>query len=756
MSPTRRTSPRSARPAQDPPAPLARFVRAAARGASRRPKLTIAAWLALITACVALGSLSGTRTLSDSASGIGEAAHAQARLASSGLADPATENVLVRSSSAPHTAAVVATLSRRARGESTVLTVRTPLGTPGLSRAGGRSALVVVTLRGNPDDADSQVAPLERLVSTVARQSPGVSIQESGGASIDRAMNQIVDNGLHRAELIALPITLVILVLAFGAVVAAFVPLLLGLTSVAAALGALGLVSHIAPNGSSTAPVVVLIGLAVGVDYSLFYIRRERAERRAGAGPEAALDATASTVGRAIVVAGMTVVIGLAGLLFTGFGVFTSMALGAIVVVVIAVIGSLTVLPAVLALLGVRVERGRLWGRRRDQRPDRPRRTRRTMWSRFAGLVTGHPRSALALALLVLVGLALPVLGTRTADPGDHDASAKTPVLVAERAIERAFPGSSDTGQLVVSGRGLGTATARAQLAALGRDGRKITGGRGVVSVRVSRTGKTAVVSIPVPSGDLTVAKRNVQALRSRLEPATARLIPGAHAQLTGDDAENVDFTQRLSTVTPLVIAFVLALAFILLVGTFRSPLLAVSVMGLNLLSVGAAFGVLVAVFQHTWAQGLLGFTSDGAVVNWLPLFAFVVLFGLSMDYTVLVLERAAEARRAGAGARAAAAEALGATGSTVTSAAIVMVAVFAVFATLPLLEFKQMGIGLAAAIALDATVVRAVALPALLTLLGDRGLRGAPAGARRSERSRSNADWDHLADVAMLEAIHE
>jgi len=247
-----------------------------------------------------------------------------------------------------------------------------------------------------------------------------------------------------------------------------------------------------------------------------------------------------------------------------------------------------------------------------------------------------------------------------------------------------------------------------------------------------------------------------VQALRSRLGPETARLIPGARAQLTGDDAENVDFTQRLSTMTPLVIGFVLALAFVLLVGTFRSPLLALSVMGLNLLSVGAAFGVLVAVFQHTWAQTLLGFTSDGAVVNWLPLFAFVVLFGLSMDYTVLVLERAAEARRGGASARAAAADALGTTGSTVTSAAIVMVAVFAVFATLPLLEFKQLGIGLAAAIALDATVVRAVALPAVLTLLGDRGLHGAPARIRRAGSAGRDADWDHLADVAMLEAIHE
>lgn len=199
------------------------------------------------------------------------------------------------------------------------------------------------------------------------------------------------------------------------------------------------------------------------------------------------------------------------------------------------------------------------------------------------------------------------------------------------------------------------------------------------------------------------------------------------------------------------MIGFVLALAFVLLVAAFRSPWLALSVMGLNLLSVGAAFGALVAVFQGRWAQSLLGFTSDGAVVNWLPLFAFVVLFGLSMDYTVLVLERAQESRRAGASAREAAAEALTTTGGTVTSAAAVMIAVFAVFATLPLLSFKQLGIGLAVAIALDATIVRGLALPAVVTLLGDRGLKP----ARRRRRVRE-PQWDHGSDGRALEPSYE
>ena len=563
---------------------LARFVHAAARSAARRPKTTVALWLALIVACVVLGSSAGMRTLSNSGSGTGESARADARLTASGLKGPATENVLVRSSSPQRTAHAVAALEAGARRLPAVKSVDGPDRSPELSRAGGRTALVVVTLRGDPDNPDSRAATVQHFVDGLSARQPGVTFDEAGSGSEDNAMNQLVNDGLHRAELISVPITLLILVLAFGALVAASVPLLLGLTSVGAALGALGLVSHIAPNGSSTAPVVVLIGLAVGVDYSLFYIRRERAERRSGASADAALAATSATVGRAILVAGMTVVIGLAGLLFTGFGVFTSMALGAILVVAIAVVGSLTVLPAMLALLGDRIDRGRLWPRRRRTRSRR----RRTMWQVLAAGVTNRPRTSLALAVVLLAALAAPMISIQTAEPGQNDVSPNTPIRVAERAIERAFPGSYDTADLVVSGhgldrqpRGIGAATRSATRA------NEITGGRGAVAMQVSRDGQTALLQIPMPESSLTVADHKVQTLRRELEPAVASAIPGAHADLTGDYAGNLDFSSRLSNVTPLVIAFVLGLAFILLVATFRSWLLALSVIGLNLLSVG-------------------------------------------------------------------------------------------------------------------------------------------------------------------------
>ena len=393
------------------------------------------------------------------------------------------------------TARAVAALEAGVRGLPAVKSVDGPERSPSLSTAGGRAGLVVVTLRGDPNNPDSRAAQVQQFVGRIAVARPGVTFREAGSGSEDNAMNKLVNDGLHRAELISVPITLLILVLAFGALVAASVPLLLGLTSVAAALGALGLVSHIAPNGSSTAPVVVLIGLAVGVDYSLFYIRRERIERRSGASADAALAATSATVGRAILVAGMTVVIGLAGLLFTGFGVFTSMALGAILVVAIAVVGSLTVLPATLALLGDRIDRGRLWPRRRRARARR----RRTAWQVLAAGVTGRPRTSLAIAVILLAALAAPVIGIQTGEPGQNDVAPNTPIRVAERAIERAFPGSSDTADLVVSGHGLERAQRLAQLRRIGRQGREITHGRGAVALQVSRDGQTAQLADPDP-----------------------------------------------------------------------------------------------------------------------------------------------------------------------------------------------------------------------------------------------------------------
>jgi uncharacterized membrane protein YdfJ with MMPL/SSD domain len=715
-----------------PDGPLARVVSRLSGAAAQRPRLTISLWLLLVAACIMAGASVGTRSLTNAQTGVGESARADAIVTDAHLTRPAQENILVRSASAASTGSAVRALETRLHALAEVGAIHGPEDTPALSRAGGRTALVQVTLRGDPDKSGDHVAAVQNAVTTVAANHAGVTMQEAGDGTFDKAFSTAAGTDLQRAELFSLPITLLILVLAFGALVAASVPLLFGMTSVVAALGAEGLVSHIMPVADSTASVILLIGLAVGVDYSLFYIRREREERAAGRGPEAALAAASATVGRAIVVSGLTVLVALAGLLFTGSRIFTSIGLATMVVVAIAVLGSVTVLPAVLASLGDRVNRGRIpvlsrLGACRGQRAAGP-------WGALARRVTRRPVPSLVIAVCILGSLAVPVLQMRTASPGVTDLPKDTPVRVANAAIERAFPGAPQVAALVVRGQHLTGPAERSRLAALGQRSERVTGGRGRVDIDVSRDGRTAVVRVPMPDRGPDQAKRVVRELR-------ANVAPSAHALVTGDAASSLDFANRMKTATPVVIGFVMGLAFLLLLGAFRSVKLAATVIALNLLSVGAAYGVLVVVFEHHWAQGLLSFTSSGAIVSWLPLFAFVVLFGLSMDYTVLVLERIREARRSGLAAREAAAEGVAATAGAVTSAAVVMVFVFAVFATLGLVEFKQLGVGLAAAVLIDATIVRGVALPAAIALLGDRGW----------QVRRTAPPWDHGVRVPAL-----
>jgi len=720
-----------------PAGPLGRITRRVAAASAARPKTVLALWLALVVGLVAAGTAVGTQSLTGADAGIGASARADRQLAAAGLADPAVESVLVRSGDPATTAAATAALTRRAESLPAVAAVRGPADRPELSRAGGRSALVQATLRGDPDEAGEHVEGLTAAVAAVAATHPHARLHQTGPGTFDRAIGDVVEQDLRKAELISLPITLVILFLAFGALVAAAVPLFLGLTSVIAAFGGLGLISQVAPVDEATTSLVVLLGLAVGVDYSLFYIRREREERRAGRGERAALDATAATVGRAITVSGVTVIVALAGLLITRMPVFTSMALGTMLVVAIAVVGSLTALPAVLALLGDRIDRGRLPLMTAAAPTARP---TGGAWGRLATAVTRRPAVWLTIAACLLGSLAVSAIQMNPSESGSSLADDQ-PVMADLRAVERAFPGTPGSADLVVTGARFDGPGIDDRLRALGERGRALTGGSGPVDVEVSRDGRTARVAVALPDLGPDQADAAVASLRDEVAPTADRVAPGATALLTGDAAESVDFSDRLTSSTPLVIAFVLALALLLMVASFRSLPLAVAVMGLNLLSVGAAYGVLVAVFQHDWAEGILGFTSTGTVASWVPLNAFVILFGLSMDYTILVLERMREARAAGRSPRAAAAEGVGATASTITSAALVMVAIFMTFTVLPMAEMKMIGLTLAAGVLLDATLVRGIALPAAVSLLGARGLR---APRRTRPRPTAIAEWDH------------
>ncbi len=737
------------RPIDLPVEGMARAVHAVARVTSRFAKTTIALWVAFVVACVVAGSITGMETLSEDG-GVGDSGRAEAIIAGTDLADRPSEIVLVRSASRADTDRVAKALQTDLVALPEVDTVQSPLpggsAVPELRNDDGTAVLLQVTLRGSPDDAAKASLSIKRVVHAARSKAPGVTLAQTGSGSIDNAIDEMVESDLQKAELISVPLTLLILVLVFGAFVAASVPLVLGITAVAGAMGAMGVVSQLVPVADATGSLVVLIGLAVGVDYSLFYIRREREERRNGRGLDAALHAASASVGRAILVSGLTVMVALAGLLLTGVAEFTSMAVGTILVVAIAVLGSLTVLPAMLALLGDRVDHGRFGlpgaKRRRARRAataldaaaarraaglatEPGRAPRRKAWAVIADRVTRAPRASLVAALALLLALAAPVATMKLADSGSGSLPKGIPAIDAAAEIERAFPGAPDSADLVVTGRRLDVSAGRSGLAELGRAVARETGGRSGAQVEVARGGRVAVVSVPMPERGASADQETIRRLRTELPALTSQFVPGASRTLvTGDAAESLDFATAVKRAMPLVGGFVLGLALLLLFAAFRSVRLAVTVVALNVLSVGAAFGVMTVVFQNTWAEDLLGFTSSGAIVTWMPLIAFVILFGLSMDYSILVLERIREGRQQGLTPREAAAEGVAATASTVTGAAVVMVAVFSIFATLRLLEMKQLGVGMAAAILVDATIVRAIALPAAVTLLGEKAFR--------------------------------
>jgi uncharacterized membrane protein YdfJ with MMPL/SSD domain len=401
-----------------------------------------------------------------------------------------------------------------------------------------------------------------------------------------------------------------------------------------------------------------------------------------------------------------------------GSPTFSSLATGTILVVAVSVIGSLTVLPAVLSALGDRVEKGRLPLRnrlRRRQRPD-------GVWSRIVERVLRRPVLFAIMSGGILVALAIPALGMHISMPGTESLSRSIPVVRSFDRIQTAFPSQSTPITVVVKAHDVTTpAIARSirRLEAVAAGHRDLF--KSQPTVEISRDRTVARISIPaIGTGIDRASHRELAMLRGEMIPAAFAGAPDARVMVGGVTAQTADFNASLATHTPLVFGFVLVAAFLLLLVTFRSLVIALKAIVLNLLSVGASYGVLVLVFQNGWGQKLLGFHSNGTIVAWLPLFLFVVLFGLSMDYHVFILSRVREAYDKGMSTERAVAHAIGTTAGVVTSAATVMVAVFALFGTLSNISLKEMGVGLAVAVLLDATIVRGMLLPASMKLLGD------------------------------------
>jgi RND superfamily putative drug exporter len=607
----------------------------------------------------------------------------------------------------------------------------------------GHAALVQFQMPGSSDETKDKVPPVLERVAAIQRAHPGYTIAELGGASASHELDETLAQDFKRAEQLTIPVTLLILVVAFGALVAASIPVMLAFTAVLATLGLVALLSPLVPTaGQTTQVVVLLIGMAVGVDYCLFYLRREREEVAAGRDRRSALRVAAATSGQAVLISGATVLVAVAGLLLAGDGVLSSIAVGSMLVVLVAVIGSLTVLPALLARLGHRVDKGRIpllgrWLERRRQRGG-------GAWARAVGTVLRRPLLSAMSAGLLLAVLAAPALNLQTKTLSPTEVLPKDlPIIKTYDRIQAAFPGAQEPATVVVKAADVTSPPMQAAIDALHR--RAIASGQmsEPVQVDINPAKTVAIVSIPVKgTGNDEQSVAALRTLRSELLPATVGEVAGATAAVTGPTALNQDFSDLIRTRAPLVFAFVLGVAFLLLLVSFRSIVIPLKAIALNLLGVAASYGILVAVFQHGWGASLLGVEPNGAIVSWLPLFLFVVLFGLSMDYHVFILSRVKELVDGGQRTDDAVAGAIKATAGTVTSAAIVMVAVFAIFATQRTVDIKQLGIGLAVAVLLDATIIRAVLLPATMALLGDwnwylpRWLRWLPALSHGAEIS--------------------
>jgi RND superfamily putative drug exporter len=464
---------------------------------------------------------------------------------------------------------------------------------------------------------------------------------------------------------------------------------------------------------------VLLIGLAVGVDYSMFYVRREMEERDKGNGAQAALEAAAATSGHAVVVSGCTVLISMAGMLLSGSAIFVSFAVGTITVVAAAMIGSLTFLPAMLSWLGEKdwTEKGRVpyVGRLRHSGGGQSR-----VWSWILDRVLSHPLVSAVTATGLLIALALPALGMHTLTPGIDGLPANQPIRQTYDRVQAAFPGTTEPADVVVQASDVTSTPVRAGIARLRAAAVRTGQMYEPIDVQVNPAKTLAVVHIPIRSDTSAAGLKSLAALRDDVVPATIQQVPGTTVNVSGDAAGSKDFNDSMKDHLPLVFGFVLTMAFLLLLVTFRSVVIPLKAIVLNLLSVGASYGVLTLVFQHGVGASLLGFEGVGGITSWLPLFLFVILFGLSMDYHVFMISRVREAFLGGMSTESAVAHGIKSTAGVVTSAAAVMIAVFAIFGTLGAIEFKQMGVGLASAIFIDATLVRAVLLPATMKLLGD------------------------------------
>ncbi|MEU9186791.1 MMPL family transporter [Streptomyces sp. NPDC048484] len=708
-----------------------RGIAARAGGWSARHRwAAVGIWALFVVLALGLGSAAGTVELKDSEQLGGETGQAAAIAEKAGIEEPAGETVLLQGRDASLKAtdtdfrAAVAAVIKAVEGTGKATDVTSPYDTKTISKD-GRSALVQFDMRGDADTAGERVEPVLKAVDKVQKDHEALRIEEIGGASMNKTFDDAFGDDFQQAEISAVPVALGILLVAFGALVAALVPVLLAITAIMATMGLMMIVSHVQPMDDTSSSVMLLVGLAVGVDYCLFYLRREREERAAGRDPETALRIAAATSGRAIIVSGVTVCVAMAGMLFTGIATFKAMGLASLMVVAVAMVGSVTVLPAVLSLLGTRVEKGRIPFLHPDKRGKNKRGSGNDsrFWTSVLRVVLAKPAVSLVVAAGALLAIAAPALGMKTQNLTlDQEFGDSLPIVATYERVNEAFPGGSDPAEMIVKADDINSAEVKSALADFREQAISSGASRGPVDIKVHDAQNVAFVYVPLVGGsNLDKAEKSLVIIRDEVRPATLGKVDGVEAPVSGQVAGSKDFNDQLGSAVAPVFAFVVVFAFLLMLLSFRSLTIAITSIVLNLLSVGAAYGILVAVFQHGWGASLVGAEGVGAIITWLPLFLFVILFGLSMDYHVFVVSRIREARMRGLTTRDAIQHGVVTTAGVITSAAVIMVAVFGIFGTLSMQSMKQMGVGLAAAVLIDATIIRGVLLPAVMAMLGER-----------------------------------
>ncbi|MFE6776531.1 MMPL family transporter [Streptomyces sp. NPDC057702] len=717
-----------------------------ARWSAGHPWRAIVGWFVFVALCLGAGIVIGGNPATSADYRIGEAGRAEAMAAEGGLQQRPVERVLI--TAPPGTGPIdraaadgaAREVAERMRALPEVRAVDAPV-----RSADGAALRVDVTLHGDERDGKKHVDPLLAQTAAVQKAHPELRVEEAGSPSIGKGVDGQRGDDLARTEVIALPVTVLTLLLVFASVAMALVPLLLALTSIVASLGLSMLASHAFPDAGVGTNVILLIGLAVGVDYTLFYLKREREERARAGGrlaPPAVVELAAATSGRAVVLSGLAVAASSATLFLADDVIFSSIAVGAIVVTLVAVLSSLTVLPALLAVLGARAERRAARRAERAERggkPVRPRKQRATGPGRATVAVLRgvgkRPAVALGATVLALLALAAPALALNLTDMGRETHSRSVPAMRVFDRQNAAFPELKAMHQVVVRADASRSAAVTRALRDLAREAKDDPRLSGQSTLATSRDKRTTLLQLQVPHHVSTdAAQDSLRTVRGTYVPATVGTVAGAEVAVTGDVARYADYPAHQKDKLPLIIGALLVVTFAMTVWAFRSVVLGLVGVLLNLLSAAASVGVLVLTFQHSWAENLLGFDSTGSIGSRVPLFLFVILFGLSMDYQVFVVSRIREAALTGVPTRQAVTEGIGRSAGVVTSAAVVMVTVFASFVGLHLIEMKQIGYVLAVAVLLDAFVIRMLLLPALMLLLGEANWWPSH-GVRRAQR---------------------